>query len=74
MKRHEIDSLAREIIDWAKVGQQVEDHLYELKVDWPDPAVAALRIAAHGNPACGETILWLIGVDENRGVIVDGHR
>ena len=68
MKRHEIESLAREIIDRAKVGQRVEDQLYELKADSPDPADAAPRIAAHGNAARGETVLWLIGVDENRGV------
>lgn len=68
MKRHEIESLAREIIDRVKVGQRVEDQLYELKADWPDHADAALRIAAHGNAARGESVLWLIGVDENRGV------
>src|SRR5205085_116458 len=69
MKAHEIESVARDIIDRVKAGQRVEDYLYELKADWPaDYASAAARIGGLGNAARGEPFLWLIGVDETRGV------
>jgi len=40
-----------------------------LKAAWPDPQKAARRIAGHANAARGAEILWLIGVDEARGVV-----
>ncbi|HEX8181155.1 MAG TPA: hypothetical protein VF525_16540 [Pyrinomonadaceae bacterium] len=68
MRINEIENWARTIIARVKDGQSVEDHRVELKADWPDPRDAARRIAGHGNATHGEAILWLIGVDEKRGV------
>jgi hypothetical protein len=69
MKPHEIESVARDIIDRVKAGHKVEDYRYELKADWPDDYEAAKRIAGHGNAARGEPFLWLIGVNEKGGVV-----
>jgi len=42
----------------------------ELKAEWPtDFAKAARQIAGHANAAGDEPVLWLIGVDEVRGVV-----
>ncbi|MBE3115774.1 ATP-binding protein [Candidatus Bathyarchaeota archaeon] len=41
----------------------------ELKSEWIEPQKAARRIAGHANAARGESILWLIGVDEDKGVV-----
>ncbi|MCO7239489.1 hypothetical protein [Aeromicrobium sp. CnD17-E] len=46
-------------------GRQVEDDRVELKAQWP-PADhdVARRIAGHANAAGGESILWVVGLDE----------
>lgn len=49
--------------------KDTEDQRVELKAEWPDPGKAARRIGGHANAARGDTILWLIGVDESRGVV-----
>ena len=60
-----VDSIVRRVLD----GQKVEDSEVELKSVWPDdPWAWARRIAGHANSARGESILWLVGVDE------DGHK
>lgn len=41
----------------------------ELKRDWPPAERAARRLAGHANAARGDSILWLIGVDEKIGVV-----
>jgi len=70
MRLHEIESWALRVIDQVKRGQPSEDDRVELKAEWPGDAVrAARRIAGHANAAFGEPILWLIGLDEERGVI-----
>jgi hypothetical protein len=68
MRTHEIESWALNVIDRVKAGQPNEDSRVELKADWIDPFKAAHRIAAHGNEAHGEPFLWLVGVDEKKGV------
>lgn len=51
-------------------GQPIEDYRVELKAEWPtDHARAARRLAGHCNSAHGEPVLWVIGVDEERGVV-----
>lgn len=46
-------------------GDNVEDSRVELKADWPtDTARAARQIAGLANASGGETVVWLIGVDE----------
>jgi len=56
------------LYDTVVSGSRVEDARAELKADWPEPAKAARRIAGHLNAARGEDVLWVIGLDEARGV------
>ena len=69
MRPHQIENWALNVIDRVKSGQPIEDSRVELKSAWISPEKAARRIAGHANAARGAPILWLIGVDETRGVI-----
>lgn len=70
MTHSEIERWALRIVEQVKRGQPNEDARVELKAVWPDEVYKAARqIAAHANPAGGEPILWLIGVDQ-KGVVV----
>jgi hypothetical protein len=64
----QIEARSLAVFDAVKSGHRVEDGLVELKADWPDPQRSARRLAGHANSAHGEGILWLIGLDESRGV------
>jgi hypothetical protein len=68
MKAHQVESWVLGIIDRVKAGQPVEDSRVELKSEWIAPEKAARRIAGHANAARGARILWIIGLDEDRGV------
>ncbi len=69
MKNSEIQEWALQVIDRVKKRQNVEDSKEELKAEWPkDFAKVARQIGAHANAARGESILWLIGVDEKDGI------
>lgn len=57
------------VVDRVEKGQPVEDQRVELKRELPEPAAAARRIAAHANAAGGEQILWIIGLDEDEGIV-----
>jgi hypothetical protein len=63
-----IEMWALNIIERIEGRQPVEDSRVELKTEWPEPVRAARRLAGHANPAHGEAILWLIGVQEGVGV------
>lgn len=70
MKKQEIEFKVLNIIDRLEKGQPIEDNEIELKSEWPrDHFKAARRIAAHANSARGETIIWIIGIDEKKGVV-----
>lgn len=70
MKKQEIEFKVLDIIERLDKGQPIEDDTIELKAEWPrDHFRAARRIAAHANSARGEPILWLIGIDEKKGVV-----
>lgn len=69
VRNHEIELWAHQAIDRATQGQPVEDSRVELKREWIDPAKAARRIAGHANAARGDSILWVIGVDEAAGTV-----
>lgn len=70
MKKQEIEFKVLDIIERLEKGQPIEDDTVELKAEWPrDHFRAARRIAAHANSARGEPILWLIGIDEKKGVV-----
>lgn len=70
MKKQEIEFKVLDIIERLEKGQPIEDDMVELKAEWPrDHFRAARRIAAHANAARGEPIMWLIGIDEKKGVV-----
>ena len=70
MQPHEIEAWVLSIVDRVRSKQRVEDSRVELKSRWPvDYAKAARRLAGHCNTARGEPVLWVIGLDEDRGVI-----
>ena len=74
MKLNEIESWALRVLERVEKHSPIEDSLVELKVEWVEPSKAARRIAGHANAARGESILWLIGVDEKKGVIGANHQ
>lgn len=72
MNKGEMELWARNIIQRVEEGQPVEDSLVELKAAWPDGEKIrswARQIAGMANAARGQPILWLIGVDEQKGVV-----
>jgi hypothetical protein len=69
MRPSQIEAWVLRVIDALAKGAPVEDFQVELKATWPDSKKAARQIAGHANAAHGEPILWLIGVDENAGVV-----
>lgn len=74
MTHNEIERWALRVIEQVKNGQPNEDARVELKAEWPESHYKAARqIAAHANPASGEPILWIIGVDQKTGVVGADH-
>jgi hypothetical protein len=70
MRTSEIDAWALRVIERVEKNEPHEDDRVELKAEWPEsPSEAARRIAGHANQMRGEPFLWLIGVDERRGVV-----
>lgn len=66
----QIEEWAHRVIDGVERNSPSEDIRVELKREWPDDhQKAARQIAGHANAARGEDILWIIGVDEEDGVI-----
>src|SRR5687768_8869769 len=68
MRKHQIEAWAYRALDRVKSGQQLEDAFLEAKAEWIPPQKAARRIAGHCNAARGSPVLWLFGLDEERGV------
>jgi hypothetical protein len=68
MRSHEIETWALNVIDRVKARQPNEDQRVELKAGWIEPNKAARQIAAIANAARGVPVLWLVGVDEKKGV------
>jgi hypothetical protein len=73
MRLHEIENWARRIVARVKRGEQREDSLVELKAKWPDPRWSARQLAAHANAARGNPILWIVGLDEQHGIVGAAH-
>jgi hypothetical protein len=74
MTPSEIERWALRVVDQVGRRQPNEDARVELKAEWPDnPNKAARQIAAHANPAGGEPILWIIGLDQKKGVVGANH-
>lgn len=69
MAPSQIEAWALQVIDRVTRGDPREDARIELKREWVEPKKAARKIAGHANAAGGEPILWLIGIDEQSGVL-----
>ena len=69
MTNIEIEAWTLRVIDQVSRNEHAEDARVELKAEWPDPSSAARLIAGHANAARGAPILWIIGVDDARGVV-----
>lgn len=63
-----LETWALQVLDRVASGSPIEDSRVELKATLIEPTKAARRIAGHANAARGESILWLIGVDERTGI------
>lgn len=74
MRLVQIESWALDVIHRVDAGQPNEDARVELKADWIDPQKAARLIAGHANSARGDPVLWLVGVDQVRGVVGVDHK
>lgn len=74
MRRLEIEIWARQVVDAVGMKRRVEDDRVEVKRAWPDHEKAARRIAGHANSMRGENILWVIGLDEEKGVVTGSER
>jgi len=69
MTTEQLEAWALAIIDRLMARLVVEDSRVELKADWPEPRTAARRIAGHANAAETNSILWLVGLDEQKGIV-----
>lgn len=69
MRPAQIEAKVLSLVDVIAKGARVEDSRVELKSEWPKPEVAARQIAGHANASGGDPVLWVIGLDEIRGVI-----
>ena len=69
MRVEQLEAWVLSIVDRVQGGLRVEDARVELKADWPPPVKAARRIAGHANAAGSDVVLWIIGVDESKGVV-----
>jgi hypothetical protein len=69
MRKSQLEAWVLSVIARVEAGQPNEDARVELKSEWPNPKKAARRIAGHANSAGGDIILWIIGVDQETGVI-----
>lgn len=69
MRASQIEYWANSAIASVEKKILVEDSRIELKTELPPADHVARRLAGHANSSNGEPILWLIGVDERRGVV-----
>ncbi len=70
MKSLELESWALRILERIENHQPIEDSRVELKSMWPDDfPKTARQLAGHANAARGEPLLWLVGADEEKGIV-----
>ncbi|MCP4228853.1 MAG: hypothetical protein GY771_01720 [bacterium] len=69
MRRTDIQYWALNALEQVERNSRNEDSFVELKAKWPEHVKAARQIAGHANAARGEPILWLIGIDEEEGLV-----
>lgn len=68
MRPAQLEAWTLSIVDRVLADQPLEDSRVELKDRWIDPVKAARRLAGHANAAYGDSILWIIGIDEKQGL------
>jgi hypothetical protein len=68
MRGIESENWVHQLVRRIDQGERVEDRVVELKADWIEARKAVRRLAAHANAAFGESVLWVIGLDERIGV------
>jgi len=72
VRAFQVESWVLTIVERVLAGQRVEDSRVELKAAWPEPPEKTARqIAGHANAARGDSILWVIGIDEKSKSIND---
>ena len=69
MSPRAIERWAISVLTARATGARPEDSLIEFKRELPSPEKAARRIAGLCNAARGEDVLWIVGVDEQRGAV-----
>ena len=74
MNAAEIKSWALQVIQRVKSQKPVEDTRVECKASWVEPKSIARQFAGHANAAKGESILWLMGLDEKHGDVTGVDR
>ncbi len=73
MNKNEIENWVLRIIEQVQAHQPNEDFRVELKTEWIDPVKAARLIAGQANAAHSEPVLWVIGVNQDLGVVGAQH-
>lgn len=75
MRKSDIENWVLSIAERVENKQPIEDFRIEIKSIWPmDFYKTARQIAAHANAARGESILWIIGLDEKKGLSGASHQ
>jgi hypothetical protein len=69
MRPAQIEAWVLHLVDRVVAGERIEDVRVELKAQWPEAKAAARRIAGHANSSAGDPVLWVIGLDEIKGVV-----
>lgn len=65
----QIELRAMKVLEQLKRGEFREDSRVELKRELADEYKTARRIAGHCNASRGDMVLWIIGADEEQGVV-----
>lgn len=70
MEKRRLEARALELVALVERGSGVEDNWIELKSQWPtDHYKAARQLAGLANASRGASVLWIIGLDEEEGVV-----
>lgn len=70
MNKQRLEARVLELIELVDRGRRVEDNWIELKAQWPmDHYRAARQLAGLANASRGASVLWIVGLDEERGVV-----
>lgn len=70
MDRRRLEARVLDIVERVTGGGRVDDDLVECKSGWIEPTKAARRLAGHANAGRGDDILWIVGLDEDKGCVV----